>query len=92
MTSATTDLTTDVSDFEAEFDATSAPVAPTSTRESRAAHRAAMTVEQDGQYRHGFAWLVVGLIISIGAFGAIALHHADPVAGASSSVSSTVAP
>lgn len=67
------------------------PDAPVSTRESRAAARAAMTEAERGQFKHGFAWLVVGLVISMGLFGVVALHEGQD-ARAASSVSSTTTP
>ena len=80
-------LASDTTEFEAEF-ATPTEVS-TSTRESRAAVRAEMTKAEQGQFKHGFTWLVIGLVISMAGFGFVAMRDVQSTHAATSQSSST---
>jgi hypothetical protein len=60
-----------------------------STRESRAAARAAQSEAERGQYVHGFVWALVGLVISLGLFGLVSLRDGEANQPARTSVSTT---
>jgi hypothetical protein len=66
--------------------------APASTRESRAAARAAMTEAERGQYTHAFVWATVGLLISLAGFGFVAMRDGAANHATTTSVSSTTTP
>jgi hypothetical protein len=68
---------------------TDAVPAAASTRESRAAARAAQSEAERGQYVHGFVWALVGLVISMGLFGLVSLRDGAANQPARTSVSTT---
>jgi len=89
------DSTTDVVTADPTTRTTDAPAATAtvaSTRESRAAARAELTKAERGQYTHAFVWATVGLLISLGGFGLIALRDGAANHTTTTSVSSTTTP
>lgn len=81
--------TTDVATAPTTATVAATTEVPASTRESRRADRVARTEAERGQYVHGFVWATIGLIVSLAAFGLIAMKDAEQNRPATSVSSST---
>ena len=85
MTSATTETTDDLREFEAEFAAEQPAPATVPAYLSSAARRRAADAEQGtGFYTWMYGLIVVGLVVSMATFGIVAYQHGEanqPAAG-----------
>ena len=86
---ATLDTAADTTEVVTATPTTDTVAPAASTRESRAAARAAQSEAERGQYTHALVWATVGLLISLAGFGFVAIRDGADNHAATTSVSST---